>query len=701
MVWLSSDITPDRAPAIREYLMGELGVDEIDPETITRRLTAMFLEAQPDDWVLKLYEFLGTQPAVSRILTGQTHRSYSVSVPLVRLTDGRHVGLGEPQVFLPSEGKTDFPTVSPAVCRTSAALSFLRSLGLREPDLVDDVLRNVLPKYQDKECKVDDAEYEADMARITKAFATDSTAQREELVEELRRSRFVKSMAPGTSRTYLSKPDRVYLATESIRDLFGGVEEVRIVDDGYNCLRGRQAEELLKACGATSLLKPVPIDSNLTYQERSRMRQGEGSTRTESVSDWTVMGLAGLLDQLPLLPVDVRCERASKLWEALIDMVQEEGTSPFWGTYKWHYYSWRSRKFPARFVQLLNQRDWVPDETGRLRRPDSVVFASLDWEEHPFLLSQIPFMPPKPPIVDALAKEVGIEPESVDLIRMHGVTPEMLRKWIGLDEDPLEDVATSEPSGPEGASQEEPRGEDGIREGANVYTSTKEAGTAEPFARVFFGVSAEMEPASIVSPVNLSQGGPGTEESAKRHTQQSGQFGRSGVQQRVSATRWEPTEAAKGLADEFKLMVHGDYGRRCQVCGMTFRKWNGDLQTFVVHVVEPKGDSRSNHLGDLMSLCAQHFALVRYGDWTWLNPGTGTPFEDSEGREAWEHWRNFVLNAEGTGADQTDIDGNRYIGLPVRFWNIYREWNAEPEPIDGVVRYNWPHWKYLCELLKT
>ena len=125
------------------------------------------------------------------------------------------------------------------------------------------------------------------------------------------------------------------------------------------------------------------------------------------------------------------------------------------------------------------------------------------------------------------------------------------------------------------------------------------------------------------------------------------------------------------------------------------------MQTFVVHVVEPKGDSRSNHLGDLMSLCAQHFALVQYGDWTWLNPGTGTPFEDSEGREAWEHWRNFVLNAEGTGADQTDIDGNRYIGLPVRFWNIYREWNAEPEPIDGVVRYNWPHWKYLCELLKT
>ena len=701
MAWLSSDITQDRTPEIREYLMGELGVEEIDPETITRKLTGTFLENQPDDWVLKLYEFLSTQPAISRILTGQAHRSYSVRVPLVRLTDGRHVCLGEPQAFLPSEGKTDFPTVSPAVCGTSEARSFLRSLGLREPDLVDDVEQNVLPKYRQKEYQVDDVEYEADMARIIKAFATDSTAQREELVGELRRSRFVKSIAPGTSKAYLSKPVRVYLATESMKELFRGVEEVRIVDDGYGCLRGQQAEELLEACGATSHLKPIPIDSNLTNEERHRMRQGDRSTRPESVSDWMVMGLDRLLDQLPLLPVDDRRERASRLWEALIDLVEEEGSSPFWGTYRWHYYSWHSKKFAARFVQLLNERDWVPDEGGRLRRPDSVVFASLDWEEHSFLLSQIPFMPTKPPIVDTLARKVGIEPESLDLIKKHRVTPEMLREWIGLNEDPLESGVTSRPLGPEGARQGEPQSDDRTREGASGSTSTKDDGTGEPFARVFFGVSAEMQPASIISPVIFAEGGPTTEESAKRHTQQSGQFGRSGMQHRVSATRWEPTEAAKTLADEFKMMVHGDYGRRCQVCGMTFRMWNGDFQTFVVHVVEPKGDSRTNHLGDLMSLCAQHFALVRYGVWTWLNPETGTPFEDSEGREAWEHWRNFVLDAEGTDAEKTDIDGNTYIGFPIRFWNIYQEWNAEPELVDGVVRYNKPHWKYLCELLKT
>lgn len=84
-----------------------------------------------------------------------------------------------------------------------------------------------------------------------------------------------------------------------------------------------------------------------------------------------------------------------------------------------------------------------------------------------------------------------------------------------------------------------------------------------------------------------------------------------------------------------------------------------------------------------------------------MNPETGTTFEDSGGREAWEHWQSLVLNAEGTDAERTDSDGNTYIGLPVRFWNVYEEWSAEPNPIDEIVRYNKPHWKYLCELLKT
>ena len=714
MAWLSGDITQDRTPEIREYLMRELQVEEIVPESITRRLTRAFLQEQCDSWIQELYEFLNEQPAIIRMLNEQLSGSYRVDVPLIRLADGTHASLGRPKAFLPSDSKTEFPAVRAAACKSPGALSFLRSLGLREPDLVDDVIQNVLPKYQKGDLEVDDAEYEADFARISQAFATDSHARWHKLVDELERSEFVKSVAPGTYEKYLSMPDEVYLATAQMKDLFAGVNEVRLVDDGYSCLRGEDASELLEQCGASLSLKPVRVDSNLTRQQLREMRGGDGSTREDKISDWTLLGLDELLNQLRVVSPELQRKKASMLWQALIDLAESDGKGSFNGTYEWHYYSWQRKNFPASFVRLLNDAAWVPNEDNELRSPDSVVLASLGWEEHPFLISHIAFRQPEPPIVYTLAKEVGIEPESLDLIKEHGVTTEKLREWLGLTKDLQQSPLTSSPSEREaigrinGRRYYEGRADDGSTEsafGRNPSSelsepSSMEANTnAEPFAKLMFGDNLGTSRDDPAQPVTLPDGGPLTEASAGQHTIQSGQYGRSGTQIMRSITRWEPTEAAQALANEFKTMVHGDYDERCQICGKTFKKRNEELQAFVVHVVKPAGDSRTNHLGDLMSLCGEHFALVRYGKWHWLNPETGAEFVDSGGREAWEHWRTFVLGAADRDAEKTDDDENTYIGLPIRFSDIYEEWNSGPRTLDSVVRYCRPHWIYLCKLI--
>ena len=84
LAWLSGDIMQDRTPELRQYLMRELGIAEVTPETILPKLTKSFLEAQPDDWVLNFYEFLNGQPALLR-------QGRLVDVPLIRLEDKGHV----------------------------------------------------------------------------------------------------------------------------------------------------------------------------------------------------------------------------------------------------------------------------------------------------------------------------------------------------------------------------------------------------------------------------------------------------------------------------------------------------------------------------------------------------------------------------------------------------------------------------------
>jgi hypothetical protein len=357
-------------------------------------------------------------------------------MPLVRCEDGRHVPArknGQPQAFLPGSAKTGFPTVRAGVCASAAARAFLAGLGLTVPDLVDDVVRNVLPKYAGEEVDVEDEQYEDDVGRILSAFATDSKAQREKLVSALRNSAFVMSIDAGNGSEWVSRPGDVYVATERLKELFDGVPGLLLVDERYACLRGEEVRELLEACGATGYLQPVEVASRLSQEELREMRRRSGAERNtgvENVRDYTLRGLPALLYQFPKLTPEQALKKALLLWEALRDLHDRRGSGTFHGSYEWFYVTRRTCAFDAKFLGELNSAAWVPNASGQLRPPGSVLFKDTGWTEEPFLLTKIRF---RPPAVDELAREAGIEPGVLDFLRKVGVTTEEeLRARLGV-----------------------------------------------------------------------------------------------------------------------------------------------------------------------------------------------------------------------------------------------------------------------------
>lgn len=436
--WLTGDITQDRAPEIRQYVMRELGVTEVTPEIIIPRLNQEFLEAQADEWIASLYEFLSGQPALKRRLEG---------VPLVRLSDGRQVvarANGEPKAFLPTDIETGFPTVSKAACASLEARSFLISLGITAPDLVDDVIMNVLQKYRSESVGVDDDQYAKDIDRILAAFNTDSKTQREKLLAALRATTFVMVVDGGDGTGYVDRPGNVYIATDRLKLLFAGVPDVMIVDDDYPCLRGEDVRELLEACGALRYPRPVPAPSESYWSDRLRelrVRAGHAETSgySDSVEDWLLQGFDGLLAYLPQLDLVQRAERARLLWESLGDLEERRGRGIFDGKYTWSHHGKYAATFSSAFVRRLNEAAWVPDANGTLSPPRLVTFDSLGWKPNPFLLTKIEF---KPPIIDQLAKEAGIDPAALDLLRRCGITSVAeLASRLGIAEAPPEPEA--------------------------------------------------------------------------------------------------------------------------------------------------------------------------------------------------------------------------------------------------------------------
>jgi hypothetical protein len=411
--WLSGDITQDKAPEILKYLTHELGIELITPTKLVPSLTKPFLEAQPDEWVSRLYEFLSGQEAALRRRLD--------TIPLVRLEDGTHVVAhedGEAKAFLPSIIATGFPTVRRAVCATPVARAFLSSLRITEPDPVDDVIRNILPKYRQDEVDLDEGAYAADIERIRSAFKSDLTdTQKAKLRTALVDTTFVMVVDTGDGKGYVAKPDDVYIATDRLQQLFAGVPGILIVDNEYDCLRGEDIRDLLVSCGASRYLIPQATPSGLGHSEKAQIRREAGLERASwesQAEDFTLRGLTQFLDFLPTLKADEAAARVKVLWEALAD-IEARNAATFYGSYKWGYsHETKTARFDAAFIRMLNQVAWVPNADGELVPPGLVVFDTLGWKPSPLLLTKISF---KPPIIDQLAKEAGIDPAILDLLR--------------------------------------------------------------------------------------------------------------------------------------------------------------------------------------------------------------------------------------------------------------------------------------------
>ena len=407
-VWVSDEITQDRERRLYSYLTDDLNIAEVTPENLIPLLTPAFLEAQPDSWIKKLYEFLHDQ----RALLPRLRR-----LSLVRLENGSHTVpyVGEsPQAYLPGKTPTDFPTVRHATCNSKKSREFLEALGLRTPDPVDDVIANILPRYSKSLMDIGSRRYPNDIERILSAYSSDSREQRDRLVKALNEVKFIAAVDMGNGEKQFARPRDIYMATERLTGLFKDVPGVLMADNSRRCLRGEVIRNFFRALETSEYLIPKQVETSLTQYDKQELRRKEGSTsfsQEKSVQDFTLMGLDSLLKAIGDLPFEEAKERAGLLWQALRNVQSNRGDQAFNGRYHWFWYTDRSAHFPAEFVHTLRQTPWVPNKEGVLSTPDSVVFDDTGWELDQALAAKFPF---KPPIIRVLAKEAGINPEVIE-----------------------------------------------------------------------------------------------------------------------------------------------------------------------------------------------------------------------------------------------------------------------------------------------
>ncbi len=448
--WLSDEITQDRTPDLRSYLMQELNVEEVDPEVFARNLSRRFLASQDDEWLIELYKFLVEQEALWRTPRWENDEGGILrKKPILRLQDGSHVNPfrndGSPNAYLPigEDSETSLPIVKVELAQNNVAKDFLQQLGIPVLDIVAEVVEEILPKYEVDSVTVEPGDNKRDLRKIALAYDTDSQKNKERLGKKLRETPFILAECSSTRNPSFRRPDEVYFATEELRTYFEGNDSVAWVCSDHP---------------QSALFKDLGVREKVRIRRRQRDYQGYVSIRDYHGDH--ERGLDGFdpdirVDGLECAMRTPTMERSRYIWnkvavpnsDCIRGIVEESTRRTFEGSTK-------SERISEPLGKLMCNTEWLPDSRGNFRRPCDLTLDDLpvSFVRDERLADQLGM---KKDVVEQLAKEVGISTEDIELLRQD---PEGFMQWKAERES-----IEKEPEFPRGVSTNPVRREKQIK----------------------------------------------------------------------------------------------------------------------------------------------------------------------------------------------------------------------------------------------
>ena len=375
--WLSGEITQDRTPDLRSYLMSELDVEEITPEGFARRISSTFLASQTDDWFIAFYKYLSGQEALWRSprwagdAGGLLRRK-----PILRLQDNKQEvpfrSDGMANAYLPPPEETDFPVVKREIVDNEQASEFLRRLGLSEPDVFDDIVERVLPKYSRQDVSsITPREHAMDIQKILRAMASDSEAGKKKVLRAAKNAPFLRAV-DRRGKVAFHKPGDIYVKDEDLQLYFSKATDVWFLDETSVDLP--PDAEAWANLGVALRPRRVPFSGGLPSNER------EYSTRQESIENYDLDGLDEFLEHLDeTLDIERRRKLSLVLWNYLREHL-DSNPRFFKGRYKWFYYSSHTKYFDSRMLVRLRESAWITTRDGNLEKPSDITVSQLGEE---------------------------------------------------------------------------------------------------------------------------------------------------------------------------------------------------------------------------------------------------------------------------------------------------------------------------------
>ncbi len=598
---------------LRRYFLDEVGIEEFDQEKFVRSIDSGFLSRQPDEWIRRFYEFasaFGVNTENMRILKVK---------PIIRQEDNNHIApfrnrwAEKPIAYLPTHRESHFRTVKREVCNSDKSRAFLKKLGLKKPDDVDEVLTYILPKYKGGQ-EIDDSEHQVDIALIVQALREeDSLDRKRELESALKETPFL--MAENDSGILeFRKPgdipgNIIYFPNQILKVYFEGNPDGWFISSVYE-----QYFDDLKQLGLLTELAKQREPKDSRYITLYTPYKGSLSFPHKRGLDGFDPGFT--IDGLEFALSNPNCERSCYIWNRLLIPHKHGIVGVIESCPVQNFPSARTTvetNMLSNVGHLVRSSDWLPDGDGNFVKPSELSIDKLPKEyrrdnELAFALgmraseTSIQDLLGRDDIADDVKQRLELSSEfsveDLELMRKNRHLLDQLRRKDQESADPFDPGNIPSELGDEFTPQDNP--------------SLGPPSPTDQTPRVILGnelIKTELELGHEpdLEPLRIGR---------KR--------------------RAKNPETWKFLLDE--------YGGLCQICASTFEQRNGSPYFAIAHLIQRSKAEVLDNPRNALCLCANHWAQFKYGELKTLEEAIVDQIIDSE--EGCPHYIEEILCGE-------------------------------------------------------
>jgi hypothetical protein len=408
--WMDTKITVDKTPDLYNYFTNQLNIKEYTPDDFARKVTDDFFISKTDSWMMKFYEFLnGKQESLWRSGNKKDQGALRQKA-IIRLNNGEHSkpfdASDKPIVFLPIiKQNLAYTTVSPKVLQSKGAKSFIeKKLGIREPNLFDNIKNHIIPLYKTNKINVPQKTHLEHFQLILEVFSKSSDNFKDEMVELLRDNniKFIHSInAKSGEKSYQNYQD-VYLPSELLKQYFSFSENIYFINTNvYKNIDQQILYNFFKKCNVKNypwlLINVLKLSSK--QKEKLRLNHINDSRITEwhgeKIVDHKLEGLEDII-----LQESFSKENSQIIWNILLIFLSNESDkkSLFKSEYSWTYRYYYTAKFRSSILKILQETNWLyANDSDVPKKPGEILLKDLDpgyinnSEEGTYLIENLKF----------------------------------------------------------------------------------------------------------------------------------------------------------------------------------------------------------------------------------------------------------------------------------------------------------------------